>query len=223
MLSSSSTSFLPSTHFFLSSSSSLFYPPSYIRVLQAGSPRPAQTPPQERGGGHHARDRAGFRRLLPQRPAWALPRPGPHAPISEEPLGGVGGRSAKRRLGRGSKGRSFAAVTEADGGGGRAKVLLLWSGERVVLWPWISGELRSESGAAQGQRRSRFRCRPGVRGIVPGKRRSEGLGSESGCYQGKVGFHPLLGGRRRPFQSSTSPPNRVIIKTKHIEIDDGGN
>ena len=104
-------------------------------------------PPRKRGGGHHAWDRAGSRRLSPQRPARALPRPGPHAPISEELLGGVGGRSAKRRLGRGSKGRYFAAVSEADGGGRRAKVLLLWSGKRGVLWCSVkSGGLRSESG-----------------------------------------------------------------------------
>ena len=35
------------------------------------------------GGGHHARDRAGSRRLPPQRPARALPRPGPHAPLPQ--------------------------------------------------------------------------------------------------------------------------------------------
>ena len=49
------------------------------------------------GGGHHARGCAGSRRLPPQRPARALPHPGPHAPILKKPLGGVGGRSAKRR------------------------------------------------------------------------------------------------------------------------------
>ena len=70
---------------------------SLPRVPQAGSRRPAQTPPRERGGGHHARDRAGSWGQPPQRPARALPRPGLHAPISEEPLGGVGGKSAKRR------------------------------------------------------------------------------------------------------------------------------
>ena len=133
MLSSSSALFL---HFFLSSSSSLFLPSFLLQSAAGGEPRPAQTPPRERGGGHHARGRAGSRRLPPQRPARALPRPGLHAPISEEPLGGMGGGSAERRLGRGSKGRSFAAVTEADGDGRRAKVLLLWSGERVVLWSW---------------------------------------------------------------------------------------
>ena len=123
------------------------YLPSYFRVPQAGSRRPAQMPPRERRGGHHAWDRAGSRRLPPQRPARALPRPGPHAPISEELLGGVSGRSAKRRLGRGSKGRSFAAVTEADGDGRRAKVPLLWSGKRDVLWCSVkSWGLRSESG-----------------------------------------------------------------------------
>ena len=131
-----------------------FYPPSYFRVPQAGSHRPAQTPPRERGGGHHARDRAGSQRLPPQRPARALPRPGPHAPISEEPLGGVGGRSAKRRLVRCSKGRSFAAVTEADGDGRRAKVLLLWRGERAVLWcsmeSWRSGGTQVRIGRCPG-------------------------------------------------------------------------
>ena len=41
------------------------------------------------GRGGHARDRAGSQRLPPQRPARALPRPDPHASISEEPLGDV--------------------------------------------------------------------------------------------------------------------------------------
>ena len=143
-------------------------------------------------GGCHPRGRPGLSRA----PART------HAPISEEPLGGVGGRSAKRRLGRYSKGRSFAAVTEADGDGRRAKVLLLWRGERAVLWcsleSWRSGGLRPESGAV---RRSRSRASRGCRvTIVLGKRRSK-----SGCYQGQVGFHLLLGGRRRPCHSSTSP------------------
>ena len=53
----------------------------------ATTPRTALGP----GGCHHAQDRAGSRGLPPQRPARALPRPGPHAPISEEPLGGAGG------------------------------------------------------------------------------------------------------------------------------------
>ena len=48
-----------------------------------------------------------------QRPARALPRPGPHAPISEEPLGGVGGKSAERK--EGSERRVFAVAMEADG------------------------------------------------------------------------------------------------------------
>ena len=79
------------------------FPPSLLSVLhlprvpEARSHKPAQTPPRERGGGHHARGCAGSRRLPPQRPARALPRPGPHAPILKDPLGGVGGRSAKRR------------------------------------------------------------------------------------------------------------------------------
>ena len=53
--------------------------PTLPRVPQAGSRRPAQTPPRKRGGGHHTQDRAGTRRLPPQRPVRALPRPGPHA------------------------------------------------------------------------------------------------------------------------------------------------
>ena len=93
-------------------------------------------PPREREGGHHAWDRAGSRRLPPQRPARALPRPGLHAPISEELLGGVGGRSAKRRLGRGSKGRSFAAVTEADGDGRSVKVLLCGAAKGISFGAW---------------------------------------------------------------------------------------
>ena len=95
----SSRSFLPSSPHSLSSI------PHLSRVPQAGSRRPAQMPPRERGGGHHARHRAGPWRLPPQRPARALPRPGPHAPISK----------ATRRCGwekreterRGSKGRSL--------------------------------------------------------------------------------------------------------------------
>ena len=61
------------------------------RMLPAGSREQAQAP--ARGGaevrrGHHWHARW---------PARALPRPGAHAPISDEPLGGVGGRSAKAR------------------------------------------------------------------------------------------------------------------------------
>ena len=43
------------------------------------------------GGGHYmrARDRAGSRRLPPQKPARALPRPGSHAPNPEGSLGDV--------------------------------------------------------------------------------------------------------------------------------------
>ena len=86
---------------------------------QAQAPRAGSGAASGAGGGHHARGCAGSRRLPPQRPARALPRPGPHAPISEELLGGVGGRSAKRREGALEAG--FAAVTEADGerSGGR--------------------------------------------------------------------------------------------------------
>ena len=71
--------------------------PSFSRMALARSHGQAQMPPEGRGGGHQARDRPGSQRLRlpPQRPARALPRPGPHAPISEEPLGGVGERSAK--------------------------------------------------------------------------------------------------------------------------------
>ena len=67
-----------------------FHLPSYFRVPQAGSRRPAQMPPRERGGGHHAWDRAGSRRLPPQRPARTLPRPGPHAPLPNAPPTGPG-------------------------------------------------------------------------------------------------------------------------------------
>ena len=80
---------------------------------QAQTPRAGAGAASGAGGGHRARDRAGSRRLPPQRPARALPRPGPHAPISEELLGDVGGRSAKRREEALEAG--FAAVTEADG------------------------------------------------------------------------------------------------------------
>ena len=58
------------------------------------------------GGGHHARDRAGSRRLPPQRPARALPGPGPHAPNLRRATGRRerGKREAERR---GSKDRSL--------------------------------------------------------------------------------------------------------------------
>ena len=71
------------------------------RMRPAGSHRQVLAPPRggaEGRGGHHARDHTqagGFqrRREPPWRPAQALPRTGPHAPISEEPLGGTGWRS----------------------------------------------------------------------------------------------------------------------------------
>ena len=58
-----------------------------------------------KGGGHHAGDCAGSRRLPPQRPARALPRPGPYAPNLRRATGrrGWGKREAERR---GSKDRS---------------------------------------------------------------------------------------------------------------------
>ena len=97
-----SSSFPPSLLLFL-----IPYPPSFLLILPSSSsflpPPPsfllecrrlAPTPPRERGGGHHVRGRAGSWGLSPQRPARALPLPGLHAPISEEPLGGVGGKSA---------------------------------------------------------------------------------------------------------------------------------
>ena len=57
-----------------SSSPSSLILPSFLlpRVPQAGSRRPASTPPRERGDGHHARDRAGSWGLPPQRPTLAL-------------------------------------------------------------------------------------------------------------------------------------------------------
>ena len=89
-------SFYQSAHlapsFPLIASSRLFFPhfphslssfPHLPRVPQAGSRSPAQTPPRERGGGHHARGRAGSRRLPSQRPARALPHPGSHAPLPQ--------------------------------------------------------------------------------------------------------------------------------------------
>ena len=69
----------------------------------AGSGGAATTPGTALGpGGCHPRGRPG------------LSRAGPHAPISEELLGGVGGRSAKRR--EEALKADFAVVTEADGG-----------------------------------------------------------------------------------------------------------
>ena len=140
MLSSNLRSFPVPSPFILS------YPPLphplpslFCLILpQAGSRGQAQVPPRSGGGGHHARDRAGPRRLPPQRPARALPRPGPHAPISEQPLGGVGGRSAKRR--EEALEAVFAAVAEADGErNGKAKVPLLWSGLQAALSPLGGG------------------------------------------------------------------------------------
>ena len=90
--------------------------------------RVGQTPPRggAEGRGGHARDRAGGSRRLkqPWRPARALPRPGPHAPIFEEPLGGVGERSAKARedalrsaTGAGQEGRDGGPLLCPSGGG----------------------------------------------------------------------------------------------------------
>ena len=101
---------------------------------QAQAPRAGSGAASGVGGGHHVWDRAGSRRLPPQRPARALPRLGPHAPISEELLGGVGGRSATRREEALEAG--FAAVAEADGerrGGQRSP--FLWSGLRAARCP----------------------------------------------------------------------------------------
>ena len=105
---------LPRSSSFLPCSSSILPP----RMAWVGSRGQAQMPLEGRGGGHHAR-----LRLPPQRPARALPRPGPHAPISEEPLGGVGGRSAQwrekdsERLCLCSCGRGGWRTTERGGGG----------------------------------------------------------------------------------------------------------
>ena len=70
--------------------------------------------PRERVGGHHARDCAGSWGLPPQRPARTLPHRGPNAPISEEPLGGVG--SEVQSEGEVPK-AVFAVPSEADGEG----------------------------------------------------------------------------------------------------------
>ena len=63
----------------------------------AGSRGRALTPPwgEERGGARFVWDCAGEPGNWGNRPARALRRPGSHAPISEEPLGDVGGRSVK--------------------------------------------------------------------------------------------------------------------------------
>ena len=128
-----------------------------LRMPQAGSRGQVQVPSRERRGGHHARDRAGSWRLPPQWPARALPRPGPHAPISEGPLGGVGGRSAKRKE---ALKVGFAAVIEADGERqGRAKVPLLWGGLRVALRPLAEvGRLWSEGHRCFCEGLKVFRC-----------------------------------------------------------------
>ena len=119
---------------FLSSSSLSFVLLILPWSAAGGEPRAGSGAASEAGGGHHARDCAGSRRLPPQRPARDLPRPGPHAPISEELLGGVGGRSAKRREEALEAG--FAAVTEADGErrGGR-RPPFLWRGPRAAHHP----------------------------------------------------------------------------------------
>ena len=61
-------------------------------------------------------------RLPPQRPARALPRPGPHAAVSEDSLGRVSGRSANEGK------EALAAASGADGGQREGKArALLWS------------------------------------------------------------------------------------------------
>ena len=119
--------------------------PSFLlpRVPRAGGRRPAQTPPRKRGGGHPTRGRAGSWGLPPQKPARALPRPGPHAPISEEPLGGVGGKSAKRSWS--FRRRVFAVVSGADGGEEAGRRPSFYG---VVLL--LPGGHRSEPGVVQG-------------------------------------------------------------------------
>ena len=61
---------------------------------------PAQTPPQERGGSHRIRDRAGFRRLPPQRPARALRAPArtPQSPKSHWEVWAGEARNEEKRL-----------------------------------------------------------------------------------------------------------------------------
>ena len=136
---------------------SSFY--SFLRMRPAGSCGQAQTPP--RGGGRGAGrprpgPRWGSRRLRqPWRPARALPRPGPHAPISEEPLGGVGGRSAKARedalrsaTGAGQEGRGggplFMPVwRRLSYFGARAPAASPWLTLTLVrAWPVLSGWAR---------------------------------------------------------------------------------
>ena len=82
---------VPSFHFLLptllplsclfSSSSSSFIVPLFFVSGAGGEPQAGSDAASGAGGGHHARDRAGSWGLPPQRPARALPRPGPHAPL----------------------------------------------------------------------------------------------------------------------------------------------
>ena len=105
--------------------------------------------PRERVGGHHARDCAGSWGLPPQRPARTLPHRGPNAPISEEPLGGVG--SEVQSEGEVPK-AVFAVPSEADG---EVKAWrgpsLLWGGSSVARGTG-SGEFRSRSGVVCSSR-----------------------------------------------------------------------
>ena len=94
----------------------ILLPPSYpfLECRRRGAAGRLRRCLGSRGGGYHARDRAGSRGLPPKGPARALPRPGPHAP------------NLRRATGR--RGRvkpeteetlkvGFAVVTEADGDG----------------------------------------------------------------------------------------------------------
>ena len=77
-------------------------------------------------------------KLPSQRPAQALPRPARTPSIPEEPLGGTGGRSARRRERDTERTMSWQLVAEADGGreNGRAKAFQ-WSLRATFnsLWP----------------------------------------------------------------------------------------
>ena len=76
----------------------LAYPPLLLLLLFLVLPSTPFLECGRRGAAATPGTALGSRRLRqPWRPARALPRPGPHGPISEEPLGGVGGRSAKAR------------------------------------------------------------------------------------------------------------------------------
>ena len=92
----------------------------------AGSRGPAQMPP--RGGGHQARDRAASGES--RGPARALPHPGPHAPISKKPLGGVGGRNAKSEK---SEKRCSVSSDWTDAESGGPLFMLPWP-RRYLPW-----------------------------------------------------------------------------------------